>query len=994
MSVYHRQFWRRKNNSDISIFAEMYFSPELVYKGEIDLEPAHTILGDGIPVKGEANKILSPSPDKHCVGMLTTNLAYLEWVSVSCNRSLVSVLYCQIRNSNKATLAYENYTMKSTVCEKYHIQKVGCFQFQWTSYKIHQQFVHVKLYVDLQKFQHLFEAISTPLNIFTPNLSHIVTVRRYVKMHQYQHQPSINNTQGFIIRPTAFLVVKWGANIFKCLSNVHISIFAVCNGIQDCPGADDSDEVGCNCTEQDHSNGKCKYVTQSSGKCSFFYQKIYGACLIHGLPVQLYSTTTQMNKRNCVFKCITGLTINSDLMNDLVPDCGPQAEDEVNLKEVLTSGVEFSCIGPGQMPCRQGHTKCYHISDVCSFELDKFGNIHPCRTGEHMECCRNFECSTKFKCPKSYCIPHAYLCDGKWDCLYGDDELPRTGCIDSWFLVCQKMFKCSNSERCLHIVDVCDGTEDCPLGDDELFCGLVSVICPMSCHCLTYAVKCMNFSDLYVPNLLPYFVIQLKHPTFFHVLAEGQLHPDKIWKVAKIIQNVYRFILTGNEMRSICGLLGYAVLVVDLDLSINRISKISARCFDNQLKMQTLNLNRNNISQISKGAFRHQKALKSIDLSENNLNSFPMLILQDNVEILFLNIAQNTLSDIKSVAFHLIHIKILLSMKYHICCIAEQVQICIASKPWFVSCHNLIPTSALGFCICFTAGTILALNGILFLVIQVSYNSKVQRVGTFAIAMTSLCVADLLCGLHLAVLSVTNTYHGENFILVELAWRKSVTCTTIFAVALWYSILSPALLTFLSVSRTITILIPLNVKIKSVTFNISCIVICYIVTFAVVSLIILWKMYWSIVLTFNLCSPFLDPLNEIQMVKVTILLTVVVQFVALVVITIANSFLIRFIFRSSKDVKKYSQQGPSRKGIYLQILLLTGTNVLCWLLVNTIFLLSMLSEQFSLRLLVWVIVALVPINSIANPTLFLVKIFPVLVSKIGVKCFIGHKMKR
>ncbi len=972
----------------------MFLIRTLGYEDKFHLEPAGKTSGDGLLPQEEANQVLSPRPDQHCVGMLTTNLAYPEWVSVSCNRSLVSVLFCQQRNKNQTNPVLGNFTAPTLSCDKSDIYNKKCFQFRWIPCQRPNLVAHVKHNTDIQKFQYLFDAISSPINMFIHNLSNFVTVRRFIKKYSYEHHSSDNTTQGFLIRSAPFLFIRIGSNVFKCASKVHISISSICNGILDCPGKDDSDEVGCNCTEHGQENEKCKYISKAKQICSFFYQQINRMCLLFGWHVQIFPDTPRKYQHSTSLLCMSGITISSALMNDLVPDCGPQAEDEVHLKEALASGVGFSCVKPGQIPCRQRHTKCYQVSHICSFKLDKYGNLSPCRTGEHVESCEEFPCNLKFKCQKSYCIPYSYICDGKWDCLHGEDEILHKSLKKLNFLNCVGMFKCAKVVSCLHMADLCDGIKDCLLGDDELFCTLASVMCPLFCFCLTYVVKCVNFSYLSVPNLHPYLVIQMKHPTFFQHLPERKTGSDYVWNVAKTLQNAHRLILSTNKIQHICSLLSYAVFVVDLDLSINKIRKISGGCFKNQPKMEFLNLNNNKISQILKGAFGHQKALRNLDLSHNNLKSFPSHIFHDNVKLLLLNMAQNTLSDIKPVAFHLIHIKLLLSMKYHVCCVAECAQICIANKPWFVSCHNLIPTLPLVFCIYFTAATILVLNGILFLVNQIPHDRNIHKVRTSGMAMTSIWVADLLCGIHLVMLSVANTYYGQNFILVESVWRRSVMCTNIFAVALWYSILSPALLMFLSVSRTITILTPLNAKIKSVTFNIACIVVNYMVTFVIVCLIILWKMYWSIVLTFNLCSPFVDPLNEIQMVKVTIILTVIVQLIALAVITISNSFLVQFIFRSSKDVEKYSQKRQSRKSIYVQIFMLTGTNILCWIPVNIIFILLMLSEQFSLKLLIWAIVVMVPINSIVNPTIFLVKTFRVVVSKVRIKYLSEHTSER
>ena len=60
-----------------------------------------------------------------------------------------------------------------------------------------------------------------------------------------------------------------------------------------------------------------------------------------------------------------------------------------------------------------------------------------------------------FKCIDSYCIQWSYVCDGKWDCPKGNDELSNPVC--TYDHVCDNMYKCANTvQSCIHIENVCD----------------------------------------------------------------------------------------------------------------------------------------------------------------------------------------------------------------------------------------------------------------------------------------------------------------------------------------------------------------------------------------------------------------------------------------------------------------------------------------------------------------------------------------------------------
>lgn len=80
---------------------------------------------------------------------------------------------------------------------------------------------------------------------------------------------------------------------------------------------------------------------------------------------------------------------NEDILDpifadDLISDCGQDADDEPLLKDILTSHNSYSCLEKYQIPCRQGHTKYFNISDICVYRLNAYHHLMPCCTGEHI----------------------------------------------------------------------------------------------------------------------------------------------------------------------------------------------------------------------------------------------------------------------------------------------------------------------------------------------------------------------------------------------------------------------------------------------------------------------------------------------------------------------------------------------------------------------------------------------------------------------------------
>ena len=172
---------------------------------------------------------------------------------------------------------------------------------------------------------------------------------------------------------------------------------------------------------------------------------------------------------------------------------------------MLIDHVVTPCLDSNQIPCLQGHPKCYNISDICSYKLNTCGHLLPCRNGAHLESCRDFTCNAKFKCPNYYCIPFEYVCDGSWDCPTGTDE---NVCHDPQR--CNQMFKCKGTfSKCIHLGNVCDNTTNCPLGDDEFLCAARDITCPLNCQCLSLAISCKQGKLPTVKALLPFMYISL-----------------------------------------------------------------------------------------------------------------------------------------------------------------------------------------------------------------------------------------------------------------------------------------------------------------------------------------------------------------------------------------------------------------------------------------------------------------------------------------------------
>ncbi len=232
-------------------------------------------------------------------------------------------------------------------------------------------------------------------------------------------------------------------NILLCKSGEYISSQVICDGMKHCQSGDDE----LNCTDICERNAtefssRCKKRCPVDGRCQcspLYFMDRNGTCKIFRNQYSQQSVSVSSSQE--VWHCRNNRTIPGSHFNDIIPDC-KESEDEPLLTSLLKNrqSRESLCLIPGQLPCLAGHSSCFNISDICVYSLDTFNQLIPCRTGSHLMVCETFMCNNKYKCPGYYCLRFSYVCDGKNDCPFGEDEEECDNMSD-----CKDMFRCRGS---------------------------------------------------------------------------------------------------------------------------------------------------------------------------------------------------------------------------------------------------------------------------------------------------------------------------------------------------------------------------------------------------------------------------------------------------------------------------------------------------------------------------------------------------------------------
>ena len=835
---------------------------------------------------------------KLCTLLLLHNLAEPEWISVRCDTPFAGDILCMVN-----TEIPENVRIKTEasteIFDKYCILVTGkCYRFVWPP-KSEAIRLKYKKEIDIKILQFVLDAISENYpSIFSPSFKYIMKYNFNV----YKFTKEVREG-AYILSEKPKNFTKQG-NLIQCASGSFISILYFCNGIFDCPVDNNIDEMEC------QINISKKYESETIQNIKFHAQN------------------TQTNTDQVVIK--------------------------VNL---LHNDIKSTCPHMGQLKCSNA---CYYSYDICLYRLNQFHMLIPCSAGEHMQSCEKFECNMKFKCPGFYCIPWNYVCDGKWDCPQGYDELVLHNC--GVHRKCKNMFKCVDSQICIHVGDICDGYKDCPYGDDELLCSLHHVTCPAGCKCLIFTVECYNvlFQTISFPFLFPYIVISLKYC-------------DSVFTIkllSKLVHSRFLF-LTHNDLVDMCNIqlsLSYTLII---DLGFNKLKMIDKGCFYNGFKIMIIKLNNNLIQSFSSAVVVTLHNLQYLDLSYNNIKTLYNDIFLTTTPEKVLAISKISVSHISEDIFKGLKLKVLLTDDYHMCCLLSAKALCTAHIPWYDSCSGMLTNIYIRWCFYSISSLVIFLNIMTFTIQRITFNKEENNSGAFQTTSDANSLLCIIYGSYILTMSLIDLKYGTVFTLFENQWRSGITCFFEFAVVLNFNVFSPLITTFLCLSRLMVVVHPLTTKFKNKNFVLKNLIwlLLFSVTMASATSIAIFKIYSSI--PYVLCHPFIDPSGSVLLVKITTWIVVTLQTVLCVVNVILSLKLLKETKISQKAVQKSVKKSNRAIFMTIQIMILMASNVLTWIPSGVIYLALLNLNKYPIEIVAWTIILITTINPVINPLVFI-----------------------
>ena len=335
-------------------------------------------------------------------------------------------------------------------------------------------------------------------------------------------------------------------------------------------------------------------------------------------------------------------------------------------------------------------------------------------------------------------------------------------------------------------------------------------------------------------------------------------------------------------------------------------------------------------------------------------------------------IENNSLHNIKTLDFQFPKIIFLKTDNFKLCCFISDITKCTSQIPWYKSCKNILSKKTIQITFYFVSFFIILLNGTSLLLQIVICKKNVEKNSSFGIIIGTVNMSDLMLSVPLSILWSADLYYKGFYIIHDINWRSGILCFITFGVSMDFHIVSPLLLSFMSICRFMIVSHPLNSKFKESSHVLKFVFSLFISTtiLSVVTTIMVKIFYESIPM--QLCSPFIDPSNKLILFSIISWFIAIIQIFAVVVIIVIYCLLLKHLKDSQQKMKTSVSKKKSNVGLIVQIIVITGSNILCWIPSSIICSVSTFLASYPIEMIMWTIIIVVPINGIINPLVFIV----------------------
>ncbi len=327
-----------------------------------------------------------------------------------------------------------------------------------------------------------------------------------------------------------------------------------------------------------------------------------------------------------------------------------------------------------------------------------------------------------------------------------------------------------------------------------------------------------------------------------------------------------------------------------------------------------------------------------------------------------------SLEHIDSFVFGFVSVERLFTTDHHLCCLVNLTAVCTASIPWHSPCTDLLPAESMLILFIIVSVTITSSN-----ILSVALHClKSEFSISFRITIISLNTSDFLIAIYLTIIWVSSIVFQGEFSTYEHIWRSSILCIACGALVVVFKLCSMLFLFLLSLIKLKVVISPMTTKFKQETYVSK-----FLFVFAVLSVFFGFIHTTVQILTAkaqptSLGLPFLDPSKMSLLVTTTTWFSALSEIIAALVCAVLHIVLVHELQTFDKNLEGNISKQKLSVGLVVQLILITSSNIVCWLPSNIFFITAMFLEQYPTKLSVWMTSCVLPFNSFFNLLVFVI----------------------